>query len=499
MAIDQGRVIALGKKDELAEAYTPRHRLDFGNVFIYPGFIDPHCHFMDYGYLLQEANLYGSGSWGEAVSRLVAHQQRSPQPWVKGRGWDQNLWKMQEFPDKTLLDKAFPHTPVIMRRVDSHAAMVNEKALSLAGIDVNTQVEGGLAVKRDGKLTGLLLDNAISLVSKVIPLPNEYTKRKAIREAEKACFGVGLTSVSNAGTKTEDVELFQRMQAEDAMTIRIYVMMEASGTNLGLFAPQGPIVTDRMSIRSFKLYADGALGSRGAHLLEPYADDPESCGLQTLDPAELRRVCGIAKAHGFQVNVHAIGDAAVRMVLDVYEEFLEPCNDLRWRIEHAQIVQPDDIPRFGRLSVIPSIQTTHATSDMKWVSARLGPARMMRAYPYRALLEQNGWLPNGSDFPIERIEPLRGFCSAVTKKNDEGEPEGGFQPENALTRDEALKAMTIWAARANFEEDSRGSLTPGKWADFTVLDTDLMSASEEALRQSKVIATASAGTLVHQQ
>jgi len=261
----------------------------------------------------------------------------------------------------------------------------------------------------------------------------------------------------------------------------MYAMLEANEENFALFAQagQGPVVERGLSIRAFKLYADGALGSRGAYLLEPYADDPTTCGLQTLQKDDLRRVCTLAKAHGFQVNVHAIGDAAVRMVLDVYEEFLVPGNDLRWRIEHAQIVHPDDIPRFGRFCIIPSIQTTHATSDMKWVSQRLGSERMPRAYPHRALLNQNGWLPNGSDFPIEPIEPTRGFHSAVTRQDDKGEPEGGFQPENCFSREEALKAMTLWAARANFEETERGSLSVGKLADFTVLDTDLMSAPEE--------------------
>jgi len=499
MAVDAGRVIALGNIDELAGEYAPRHRLDFDGAFLYPGFFDPHCHFLDYGYLLQEASLYGSASWEEAVGRLVEHQRRSPHLWATGRGWDQNLWKTKEFPDRTLLDAAFPDTPAILRRVDGHAAMVNGKALALAGIGPDTHIDGGLAVKRDGKLTGLLLDNAISLVAAAIPARDEAAKRAAVADAEKACFAAGLTSVSNAGTRTPDAQLFMNLQNEGTMRMRIYVMLEATEENFDLFASRGPLVSDRMSVRSFKLYADGALGSRGAYLLEPYADDAGSRGLQTLEASRLRRVCAIAKARSFQVNVHAIGDAAVRMVLDLYEEFLPPGNDLRWRIEHAQIVHPDDMARFGRLGVIPSIQTTHATSDMSWVEDRLGPARMSRAYPHRALLDQNGWLPNGSDFPIERIEPARGFHAAVSRKDDFGRPKGGFHPENILSREEALKAMTIWAARANFEDGGRGSLTPGKWADFTVLDTDLMTAPEEALRHPAVLATALSGSLVYEK
>ena len=516
MVVNDGRVVALGNLEQLLNDFSPLHRLDFGDSFVFPGFFDPHCHFLDYGYLLQEANLYGARSWEETVERLVVHKQRSsgnsqvgmlqgsaggsPRSWLVGRGWDQNLWQSQEFPDRKLLDRAFPDTPVIARRVDSHAAIVNGKALELAGIGSHSHIDGGVVVVQDGWLTGLLLDNAISLVAHAMPARSEEEKRAAVAEAQKACFAAGLTSVSNAGTRAKDAQLIRAMQGEGAMRLRMYAMLEANEENFALFAQagQGPVVEGGLSIRAFKLYADGALGSRGAYLLEPYADDPTTCGLQTLQKDDLRRVCTLAKAHGFQVNVHAIGDAAVRMVLDVYEEFLVPGNDLRWRIEHAQIVHPDDIPRFGRFCIIPSIQTTHATSDMKWVSQRLGSERMPRAYPHRALLNQNGWLPNGSDFPIEPIEPTRGFHSAVTRKDDKGEPEGGFQPENCFSREEALKAMTLWAARANFEETERGSLSVGKLADFTVLDTDLMSAPEEKLRRPTVLATALGGSLVYE-
>jgi predicted amidohydrolase YtcJ len=247
------------------------------------------------------------------------------------------------------------------------------------------------------------------------------------------------------------------------------------------------------------MFADGALGSRGARLLEPYSDDPENQGLLTLNPDELSRVCAIAKASGFQMNVHAIGDAAARLVLDTYERYLEPGNDLRWRIEHAQLVHDDDLPRFGRLNIIPSVQTSHATSDMAWTETRLGPERMSRSHRYRDLLAQNGWLANGSDFPIERIEPLRGFRSAVFRKDDAWQPDGGYRSSQAISRADALRAMTIWAARANFEEGSRGSLEPGKWADFTVLDVDLMEDDENSIRKTKVLATAVAGILVFEQ
>jgi len=499
MAVNDGRIVAFGSRARLEATYRPHRKLDLGNATVYPGFMDPHCHFLSYGYVLQRADLFDTKSWEEAVDRLVAHHLHSGDYWVQGRGWNQNEWKPREFPTKELLDRAFPDNPVLAIRVDGHAAMANTKALDLAGVDDRTTVEGGLLAKSGGRLTGFLLDNAIDLVKKAIPVPDQQTRRHALTAAQAKCFAAGLTSVSNAGTELEDLLLINSMEEEGELAIRIYAMLTATADNIERIALHGPMLKDRLTVRSFKMFADGALGSRGAYLLEPYADDPGNRGLLTLRPEELERVCGIARACGFQMNVHAIGDAAARMILDIYEKFLEPGNDLRWRIEHAQLVHPDDLPRFGRLGVIPSVQTTHATSDMGWTAERLGQERMRSAHIYRQLLEQNGWLANGSDFPIERIEPLRGFRSAVLRKDDAGRPEGGFQPENALTREQALRAMTIWAARANFEEKSRGSLEPGKWADFTVLDTDLIEASDTALMEAKVLMTAIGGEIVFQK
>jgi len=496
MAIRDGRVTALGSRDEIDAAFTAARRLDLGKNFVYPGFMDPHCHFLGYGYVLQRAWLFGAKSWEETVDRLVAHHASSPGEWVQGRGWDQNTWPERQFPDNSLLDKAFPGVPAFAIRVDGHAAVANSAALAAAGIDASTRLEGGTAAVSGGRLTGLLLDKAVDLVRKAVPAPSEATMRQALLAAQGNCFAVGLTSVSSAGTEKREALLMAAMQGEGSLPIRIYVMLMPSGENIECFAGQGPRADPALSIRSFKMFADGALGSRGARLLEPYADDPGNLGLFTLEPGELDRVCRVARACGFQMNVHAIGDAAARLVLDVYERHLEPGNDLRWRIEHAQLVHDEDLPRFGRLGVIPSIQTTHATSDMAWTESRLGGWRMGRSHRYRDLLVQNGWLANGSDFPIEGIDPLRGFRSAVFRKDDEGRPEGGFMPGQTLSRIEALKAMTIWAARANFEEGSRGSLEPGKWADFTVLDADLLEATEEAVWKARVIATAIGGKLV---
>jgi predicted amidohydrolase YtcJ len=348
---------------------------------------------------------------------------------------------------------------------------------------------GGTIVLSEGVPTGLLLDNAVDLVKKAIPQPDEATMRRALAEAQEKCLAVGLTAVSNAGTERREALLMRAMQEEGALRLGIYVMLMPTDENIAEFTGAGPIATERMSIRSFKMFADGALGSRGARLLEPYADDPGNFGLFTLDPAELDRVCGVAASRGFQMNVHAIGDAAARLVLDAYERHLVPGNALRWRIEHAQLVHDADLARFRALGVVPSVQTTHATSDMAWTEDRLGAARMSRSHRYRDLLAQNGWLANGSDFPIESIDPLRGFRAAAFRTDDRGQPEGGYRPGQAISRMDALRAMTLWAARANFEEGLRGSLEPGKLADFTVLDADLLEDSEECIREARVLAT----------
>jgi predicted amidohydrolase YtcJ len=496
MVVRKGRVVALGMRDEMEVAFTAQRRLDLGEAYVYPGFMDPHCHFLSYGYVLQRARLFGARSWEETIARLVEHRAQGAIGWVQGRGWDQNGWAASQFPDNRLLDKAFPVDPVLAIRVDGHAAMANSAALAAAGIDASTKVDGGTIVISGGRPTGLLLDNAVDLVKKAIPAPDATTRRQALLAAQQNCLAAGLTSVSNAGTEKSEALLMATMQGEGILPIRIYVMLAPTQENIERFAAHGPLVNEGMSIRSFKMFADGALGSRGARLLEPYADDPGNRGLFTLDPVELDRVCSIARACGFQMNVHAIGDAATRLVLDAYEKHLKTGNDLRWRIEHAQIVHDDDLSRFGYLGVIPSIQTTHATSDMGWTETRLGPERIGRAHRYRDLLAENAWLANGSDFPIERIEPLRGFISATLRKDDEGRPQGGYRMGQALSRAEALHAMTLWAARANFEEGTRGSLEPGKWADFTVLDTDLIDSDEEALLGVRVLATGIAGEIL---
>ncbi len=505
MAISGGRILGVGPRAVLRARHPGTLELDFPDAWIYPGLYDPHCHFLSYALQLGRADLRGARSWKEAVDLLVAHRERSGDEggWLQGRGWDQNGWADRGFPDRSLLDKAFPDIAVVATRVDGHAAIANTAALRAAGFGVGTAISGGHLGLRGGELSGLLIDNAVAALRKAIPVPSPAAKRVALLRAQERCLAVGLTSISNAGTDREDLDLFESMLASGELRLGIYAMLHPTDANIAWLRDRGaaeiPFARGRLSARAFKMYADGALGSRGAWLLEPYADDPGNRGLSTLDPAELDRVCAIARNMGMQMNVHAIGDAAARMLLGVFGRHLRHGDGARWRIEHAQVVHPDDLPRFGDLGVIPSIQTTHATSDMAWIGERLGADRLGRAHRARSLLGTNGWLPNGSDFPIEGIDPLDGFHAAVARRPRRGEESGNlaFRPEESLAPAEALRAMTIWAARANFEDAERGSLEPGKLADFTVVDADLVQGTDGERRGAKVVATAVEGTILY--
>lgn len=479
IAIDGGRIVDTGDSRSLQDKYSYKESRDMQGAVIYPGLIDAHCHFYGYGLGREtRADLNGTQSFEEIIDTLIQYHKEHPANWLEGRGWDQNDWPVKKFPDRVELDRHFPDIPVLLTRIDGHAMLVNGKALEKAGITRETQVEGGEVLQKDGRLTGVLIDNAMQLMDGIIPEPDTALMRRALIHAEEDCFSYGLTMVADAGLRKNEIEVIRELHASNDLHMRLYTMLTPTEETLGAYLSKGPESSEKLIISSIKLYADGALGSRGALLLEPYSDSPTQKGLVLDGPDTLREICKMAYANDFQVNVHCIGDGAVRMVLDVFEEFLEPGNDRRWRIEHAQTVHPDDVPRFGELGVVPSIQATHATSDMYWADERLGD-RIVTAYAYKDLLNACGWIPNGTDFPIEQINPVHTFFASVFRKDLDFWPEDGFQMENALSREEALRSMTIWAAKSCFAEDFTGSLEKGKVADFVVMSDDLMTADEK--------------------
>lgn len=487
MAVRDGKIIYIGR--EADEKYTGDEILDAGGKTILPGLIDAHCHFTGYGDgLIRWADLRKTTSWKEVTDRLSQFEKRTPSRWLLGRGWDQNDWTLKQFPDNTLLDSIFGNRPVAVTRIDGHAMVANSAALHLAGIDRNTKVAGGQIIRNGNKLTGLLLDNAMELVYNAIPGLNSQQRKSGLLIAQQNCLAVGLTALSDAGLSKQEVERIDSCQKEGLITMRINTWLNPTDENINYFITKGPLITPQLQITAIKLYADGALGSRGALLSAPYADDPHNHGIATANEAYFNKWADLAIRNNFQLCTHAIGDEANRLMLSVYSRFLKGKNDRRWRIEHAQVVNPEDMEKFGTYSIIPSMQPTHATSDMYWAGERLGN-RVGNAYALKRLMQQNGWIPLGTDFPIEEINPVFTFYAAVARKDLSGFPQGGFQPSDALTRQEALWGMTLWAARANFTEKINGSLETGKVADFIVLDRDIMTVSENEIPETSVLLT----------
>jgi predicted amidohydrolase YtcJ len=492
MVIKDGRIVETGKQADLEKKYEAKDKLDAAGKFIYPGFIDAHAHFVGYGQSLQRVNLVGTTSWQEVLDRTLQFIKDNPvQPgqWIAGRGWDQNDWEKKEFPGKELLDSLFPNNPVILARIDGHAAIVNQPAITIAGIKAGDKLTGGEIEVKNNKLTGILIDNAVDLIASKLPAPNDEQLTKGLKAAEKNCFAVGLTTIDDCGLGYGSVEKIKALQDKGELNMRLYVMLSDEQPNYDYLEKKGAIKTDRLNVRSFKVYGDGALGSRGACLLQPYSDQPGHSGFLLSAPGHFDSVASWISQKGFQMCTHAIGDSGNRTLLKIYAKYLKGKNDLRWRIEHAQVIDPHDFNLFGANSIIPSVQPTHATSDMYWAGDRLGTERVKGAYAYKQLLQENQWIPLGTDFPVEDISPFKTFYAAVVRKDAKGWPANGFQPENALTREEALRGMTIWAAKSNFEENEKGSLEKGKFADFVILDADLLKENPERLLNIQVLKT----------
>jgi hypothetical protein len=503
MAVKDGKIAAIGKKADLEKEFDAKERLDAQGQFIYPGFIDAHAHFVGYGNSLQRVNLVGTGSWDEVVQRTKNFADKNPGGWLIGRGWDQNDWPVKEFPDNKKLNELFPDRPVLLTRIDGHAAIANKRALEMAGVKPGIKITGGdvFTYQPVGKvdinsnelsadlMTGILIDNAIDLVSSKIPGPTKEELKKALMDAEKNCFAMGLTTIDDCGLSAEAVERIRSMQDAGELRMRLYAMLSDEKANYEFAAKNGMIKTERLNVRSFKVYGDGALGSRGACLLQPYSDKQNHYGFLLSKAEHFDSVANTIAKMGWQMCTHAIGDSGNRTILNIYAKYLKGKNDLRWRIEHAQVVNQNDFSLFGNYSIIPSVQPTHATSDMYWAGDRLGSERVKGAYAFKQLMQQNNWIPLGTDFPVEDISPFKTFYAAVVRKDAKGWPENGYQTENALSRQDAIRGMTIWAAKANFEEHEKGSLEKGKFADFIILDKDLMKVDEKELLNIQVLKT----------
>jgi predicted amidohydrolase YtcJ len=497
LAIRAGKILAVG--DSVADHIGPATQvLDLHGATVIPGLIDSHVHMAGFGAMVETFDLRSVNSIAEVAALVARRAAALPAgAWVQGRAWDQTNWG-GEFPDHAALTRAAPNRPVFLTRIDGHAAWVNRKALELAGITKETPDPMGGKIVRDaqGEATGILIDRAQGLVSAKIPPPTDDQIRQRLRAAALECAKLGMTSVHDAGISAQMLRAYQQLVAEKLLPVRVYAMIGGEGPLWQEYLRKGPEVGDYLTVRSIKLVADGAMGSRGAAFWQPYSDDPGNSGLLILKQETIERVARQAAAKGFQVATHAIGDRANRVALDAYGAVLGEDNDKRFRIEHAQAISLPDFEKFRRFGVIASMQSTHATSDMRWAVKRMGPDRLMGAYAWRRMLTAGVKFANGSDFPVEDPNPFYGLFAAVTRQDQKGFPAGGWLPDQKLTRAEALHSFTLGGAYAAFEEKTKGSLEPGKLADFVVLDQDLMTVPELAIPKIKVRMTFLGGRTV---
>ena len=485
-AIKDGKFISTGTNEEILKKYDALKTIDAKNKTIVPGLIDAHCHFYRMGLQQQKVSLEGTKSYDEVLNKIVLFQKEKKTSFITGRGWDQNDWKIKVFPTKKKLDILFPNIPVAVSRVDGHALLVNQAAINLSGITKNTKVTGGEIIIKDGEMTGVLIDAAMDFIK--FPSTTRNEAIQGLLEAQKISFSYGLTTIDDAGLKRQTIELIDSLQQAKDLKIRIYAMVSGdSQEDLDYYTNKGIIKTNRLNVRSFKVYGDGALGSRGAAMRKPYTDRENHFGALIYPSKRYQEIAKQIAASDYQMNTHAIGDSANTWMLKTYKEVLENSKNRRWRIEHAQIISNEDFMKFE--NIIPSVQPTHATSDMYWAKARVGEKRMKGAYAYKKLLNIYGKIALGTDFPVEQVNPFLTFYAATIRKDLNDLPKNGFQIENSLSRDETLKGMTIWAAYSNFEEDEKGSIENGKFADFVILDQNIMEIEGAEIPKTKVIST----------
>lgn len=494
-AVKNGKFVAVGG-EELLEKYKPANTVDAQGLSIYPGFIDAHSHLLELGLNQFKADLKNSLGMNHVVQKLKEHQQIHNHNFIMGIGWDQNQWKDNSYPDNKVLNIAFPNTPVVLKRVDGHAYLVNNKAIEMAMINENTKIEGGQIIREKDKLTGLFIDNAMDLINGIIPEFSREQKVNAYQAAQELCFQNGLTTVTEAGLSKENIYLLDSLQKSDLLKIRVYAMIENDRKSIDHFMDSGIHKTAQLNVRSVKIYADGALGSRGAALKSDYSDQKGHRGSLLLSKDSLKQIASLLAKNSFQLNTHAIGDAANQMVLEAYNEVLDSIEDPRWRIEHAQVMSREDFQMFND-KIIPSVQPLHATSDMNWAVKRIGIQRLKGAYAYKDLLDWSGLLALGTDFPVEEINPFQTFYAAVSRKPPGAwSSQAPFQEKNALSRYEALLGITKWAAYASFEENEKGSIEVGKYADFVILDQDIMRVAIDRVIHTKIVATILNGKIV---
>ncbi|MBT7575436.1 MAG: amidohydrolase [Flavobacteriaceae bacterium] len=490
-AVNDGKFVDIGN-EEILSKYNTNQKIDLNGSTVLPGLIDAHCHFYGLGLNQSMIDLTGTNSFNEILEKISNKDNNI----IRGRGWDQNDWKIKEFPNKEKLDLIYPNTPVILERIDGHAYLVNQKALDIAGIDINTKSTNGTLLSKKGKLTGVLIDGPMSLIDNSFGEISLDNKIKALVSAQEICFKNGLTTVDDAGLSKDIIMLIDSLQKKELLKMRVYAMISNSENDVNYFIENGPIKTNSLNVRSVKVYGDGALGSRGATLKKPYSDDKHNYGKLVTSYKDIKDLANKLAEANFQMNTHAIGDSTINLLIDTYSKVLETKTDPRWRIEHSQIIDINDIKGYNN-KILPSVQPTHATSDMYWAEERVGSKRIKGAYAYKALLEKSKVIGLGTDFPVEKVNPFHTFYASVSRKDLNDYPEKGFEFENALSREETLKGMTIWAAYLNFEEKEKGSIEKGKFADFIIIDRDIMKVEINKTPETKVLKTYLSGELVY--